>query len=169
MSSADIAAIQLYLITNSEDQQQLSSSIVILLILILCSLEILSKSIIELVEAFDKSFSSRIDCFYRGYQLEVIAEVIAVVCKEESVLSRGTLRIIINKLGEREEIVLVILLIIAIDTKILFQRLVRLLYLTIRLRVISYRLIPLNIAQLQQTTHESRGKLLASIGYNILQ
>jgi hypothetical protein len=84
------------------------------------SLEILSKSIIELVEAFDKSFSSKINCFYRGYQLEIAAEVIAVVCKEESILSRGALRIIINELREREEIVLVILLIIAVDTKILF-------------------------------------------------
>jgi hypothetical protein len=83
-------------------------------------LEVLSKSIIELAEAFDKSFSSRIDCFCRSRQLEIAAEVIAVVCKEESILSRGALRVIINELGEREEIVLVILLIIAVDTKILF-------------------------------------------------
>jgi hypothetical protein len=64
------------------------------------SLEILSKSIIELVEVFNKSFSSRINCFYRDYQLEIAVEIIAIVYKEESVLSRGALRIIINKLRE---------------------------------------------------------------------
>lgn len=74
----------------------------------------------ELAEAFDKSFSRRIDCFCRGRQLEVAAGVIAVVCKEGGVLSGGALRVVVNELGEWEEIVLVILLVIAVDTKILF-------------------------------------------------
>ena len=74
----------------------------------------------ELAEAFDKSFSRRIDCFRRGRQLEVAAGVIAIVCKEGGVLSRGALSVIVNELGERKEVVPVILLIIAVDTKILF-------------------------------------------------
>src|SRR5271170_755315 len=87
------------------------------------------------------------------------AWVVAVVGKEWGHLSRGILGIVVHKLGKGEELVPVILLVIAVYPQILFQRLIYPFRLPIGLGVVCRRPVTLDIEPFEQVPSEMRDKL----------
>jgi len=61
----------------------------------------------------------------------------------------------------------IVMLIIAVDPQVLFQRLVRPLRLTVRLWVIYRRSIPLDVAEIEVSPGEAGNELLSAIRDNV--
>jgi len=93
--------------------------------------------------------------------------MITFVSKERCNTSSGTQGIVVSKLRQREEFRPVVLLIIAIDSNVLFQGLIRSFGLSVGFRVITGGEMELHIQSCSERSEEVGYKLGASVGSNV--
>src|SRR5271169_4278102 len=101
-------------------------------LLILCGLDTFDDIVMVGSKGFSESFSGR---NRRRGRTEVDHELWmkAVVGIERRTVDRGLMRVVVRKFGERQEIHPIVLLVVAIDTEILFDGLVHTFSLTVSL------------------------------------
>jgi len=116
---------------------------------------------VDVLETAGKAFHVRVDrIFDKG---DGAARVITVVGKERRDERRSILHIVVDKLSNREEITPVILLVVTIDSKILFQGLIDTLHLTVALRMVRSRSVSFDIEQVKRLAGELGDELCATI------
>jgi hypothetical protein len=91
----------------------------------------------------------------------------SVIGEERRDLRRSVRGVIIDEFCQREELIPVVLLIVAIKPEILLQGLVHSFRLTIRLGMIGRRPVSLDIALFQELASKTGRELLSSVGYYV--
>jgi hypothetical protein len=136
-------------------------AIVIRLVPVPRALQIGLQFLVNVLETAGEAFCMRVDrIFDEG---DSAAWVATVVSKEQRDEHRSILHVDVDELGNWEKITPVILLIVAIDPKILFQGLIDVLRLTVALMVVRSRSVAFDIEQVEKLAGELGDELRAVI------
>src|SRR5882724_9469154 len=89
--------------------------------------------------------------------------VITFICEEGSEVRGGVGSVVIGELRQRQKVIPIVLVIVNIDPQVLLQDLIQALRLTVSLRVVSGREVPLDVEKTAERGPEVGHECLATI------
>src|SRR5882724_5777869 len=163
-SSLQIARIEPYLISDSEGQKSGTSGFSTGLILSAGDLELLMEEPLDISQTLGQLLSGT-----RGNRVvgDFQTRVITFICEEGSEVHGRVGSVVIGELRQRQKVIPIVLVIVDIDPQVLLQDLIQVLCLTISLRTISGREVPLDAEKTAERGPEVGHECLATIGNDV--
>src|SRR5277367_1457465 len=107
--------------------------VVVMGLVVLRGLDTFDEIVVMRSKGFRESFSGRNKRRGRGTEVDRELGVEAIIGVKRRTVDRGLMRVVVRKFGERQEIRPIVLLVVAIDTEVLFDGLVHTFSLTVSL------------------------------------